>query len=174
MNRLGGESNKVRPACTTWKRRVSRIALATELDGQAMSNSERVFLVIVGAILLLPAACSVAFTPMMFSYEVGGSAFAAWLFYLSLGYAIALGGLRLLHASKRGNWSAPAPRWLSICSGLVLLLPGVSAAIVIWGLISGAFADRNEEYIFLVIVAPFFVILGVYNLWRAMRPPAIV
>jgi hypothetical protein len=147
-----------------------------------MSNWERVLLVIVGAILLLPAVCSVAFTPMavtsLSGYEVGGrnphAVFAARLFYVSLGYAIAFGGMRLLYASKRGNWSAPSPRWLSICTGLVLLLPGVSAAIVIWGLVSGAFADRSEEYIFLVIVAPFFVVLGAYNLWRATRPPAIV
>jgi hypothetical protein len=146
-----------------------------------MSNWERVLLVIVGAILLLPATCSVAFTPLtvmsLSGYEVGSSdprgVFAARLFYVSLGYAIALGGARLLHASKRGSWSAPAPRWLSICTGVVLLLPGVSAAIVIWGLVSGAWSGRHEEHIFLVVVAPVFVILGVYNLWRAWRPHTI-
>jgi hypothetical protein len=137
-----------------------------------MSNWERVLLVIVGAILLLPGACSLVLTPMMvgsLSGSKGSSAFAAWLFYVSLGYAIALGGVRLLHASKRGSWSAPAPRWLSICSGVVLLLPGVSAAIAIWGLASGALHSRDEGAIFLVVMAPIFIILGVYNLWLARK-----
>jgi len=150
-----------------------------------MSNWERVLLVIVGALLLLPATCSVAFTPMtvmsLSGYEVGSGdprgVFAARLFYVSLGYAIALGGVRLLHASKRGSWSAPAPRWLSVCTGLVLLLPGVSAVFVVWVLVSGGLAGhgaRNEDYIFLVVTAPVFMILGAYNLWRARRPPTIV
>lgn len=143
-----------------------------------MSKWERALLVIVGAILLLPGACSLlVLTPMMvgslFSAR-SSSAFAAWLFYLSLGYAIALAGVRLLHASKHGRWSAPAPRWLSICTGVVLLLPGVSAAIAIWGLASGALDSRDEGAIFLVVMAPTFVILGAYNLWRARRPPATV
>jgi len=142
-----------------------------------MSNWERALLVIVGAILLLPGTCSLILTPMMveslFSSRSGSSAFAAWLFYLSLGYAIALGGVRLLHASKHGSWSAPAPRWLSICTGVVLLLPGVSAAIAIWALASGALDSRDEGAIFLVVMAPTFVILGAYNLWRARRPPTI-
>ena len=143
-----------------------------------MSNWERALLVIVGAILLLPGTCSLVLTPMMvgslFSSRGGSSAFAAWLFYLSLGYAISLGGVRLLHASKHGSWSAPAPRWLSICTSVVLLLPGVSAAIAIWGLASGALDSRDEGAIFLVVIAPVFVILGAYNLWRARRPPTIV
>ena len=139
----------------------------------AMSNWERALLVIVGAILLLPGAGSLVLTPMMvqsLSSSGGGSgAFAAWLFYLSLGYAIAPAGVRLLHASKRGSWSAPAPRWLSICTGVVLLLPGVSAAISIWGLASGASDSRDEGAIFLVVMAPIFIILGVYILWRTSK-----
>jgi len=148
-----------------------------------MGNWERSLLVIAGAILLLPATCSVAFTPMtimsLSGYEVGSndprSVFAGRLFWVSLGFAVALGGVRLLHASKRGTWSDPFPRWLSLLTGLVLLLPGVSAAFAIWAAVSRAVAGggtRDEDVIFLAVTAPIFVVLGVYNLWRASRPRA--
>jgi hypothetical protein len=138
-----------------------------------MTRWEQALLLIIGAMLLLPATASVAFTPLtimrLYEYRGGGrdlhGGAAGLLFWISLGYIIALGGVRLLHASHRGSWSVPFPRWLQLLTGLVLLLPVVAAAFALAG--RGA---NDEGTIGLVVVAPIFIILGVYNLWLARQP----
>jgi hypothetical protein len=144
-----------------------------------MATWERALLVIVGTLLLLPATCSVAFTPMtIMSFDVTGvsdhrTVFSGMLFWISIGYIVALGGVRLLHASKRGSWSAPYPRWLSILTGTVLLLPGLAAAFAISELVvrsSTGQSTHDEGAIFLVVMAPLFIVPGVYILWRSRRP----
>ncbi len=134
-----------------------------------MTRWERALLLILGAMLLLPATFSVAFTPMtILSLNEARDpfgVFAGMLFWVSLGYIIALGGVRLLYASKHGSWSVALPRWLQLLTGLVLLLPVVAAAFALAG--RGA---NDEGTIGLVVVAPIFIILGVYNLWLSRQP----
>jgi hypothetical protein len=142
---------------------------------------QRILLLCAGLILLLPAQCSLAFTPMMllglfgpgeqFRDTTGYLPYA--LFFVPPGYAIALGGVRLLQAAVRGTRPATTPRWVLVFAGVLLLLPGLSGIHVIWEAVSRAWDGRpapsDDALILLPILAPAFVAVGVYILARARR-----
>ncbi len=144
-----------------------------------MGNSKRILIFLAGAVLLLPGGCSLAVTPVsvmsLFGYDIGigdpRGIFALGLYFASIGYAIALCGVYLLRSLWDDSWSIPVPRWLSNSVGVLLLMPGVSAAYVAWEFISRAMAGRppNRENLILVLIAPAFVAVGVCILWRTRK-----
>jgi hypothetical protein len=141
-----------------------------------MSAPVRIFLLVSGVILVLPAGCAAALTPMMFLSAFGpdpfggtpGETFADLLYFVSLGWAITLGGVQLLRCANRGSLSVPAPRWMLAAAGILLLMPGVSFLLSL-GIMSRILAPTNPQQIenlTVVIFTPVWVALGAYLLWR--------
>jgi len=143
-----------------------------------MNNLLRVLLIVVGGALLLPGACSMGYTPLtvmsLFGYDIGlGDAFGMFLFglyFTSIGYALALGGAYLLRAAVKGELSEPPAKWL-IAGGALLLMPGVSALILLVQLIQRLSEGRGfaPETYQMMAVAPVFAVIGAFLLWRAWR-----
>jgi hypothetical protein len=141
-----------------------------------MSALVRIFLLVSGVILVLPAGCAAALTPMMFLSAFGpdpfggtpGETFADLLYFVPLGWAITLGGVQLLRCANRGSLSVPAPRWMLAAAGILLLMPGVSFLLSL-GIMSRILAPTNPQQIenlIVIILTPVWVALGAYLLWR--------
>jgi hypothetical protein len=97
-----------------------------------------------------------------------GETFAILLYFVSLGWAIVLGGVQLLRCANRGSLSAPAPRWLLAAAGILLLMPGVSFILSL-GIMPRILSSTNPQQIenlTVVIFTPVWVALGAYLLWR--------
>ena len=141
-----------------------------------MSAPVRIFLLVSGVILVLPAGCAAALTPVMFLSAFGpdplgaepGETFADLLYFVPLGWATVLGGVQLLRCANRGSLSVPAPRWLLAAAGILLLMPGVSFLLSL-GIMPRILAPTNPqrmENLAVVLLTPVWVALGAYLLWR--------
>lgn len=143
-----------------------------------MSNWLRLVLVVVGGALLLPGACSMAYTPItvmsLFGYDIGlgdpSGLFLFGLYFASIGYALALGGALLLRAALAGELSEPPAKWLTT-GGALLLMPGVSALALLVELMPRLSDGRGfaPETYGMMAVAPVFAAIGAFLLWRAWR-----
>jgi hypothetical protein len=141
-----------------------------------MSAPVRIFLLVSGVILVLPAGCAAVFTPVMFLSAFGpdplggtlGETFADLLYFVPLGWASVLGGVQLLRCANRGSLSVPAPRWLLAAAGILLLMPGVSFLLSL-GIMPRILAPTNPqrmENLTVVLFTPVWVAGGAYLLWR--------
>jgi hypothetical protein len=141
-----------------------------------MSTPVRIFLLVSGIILLLPAGWAAALTPMIVLSAFGpdplggtpGETSADLLYLVSVSWAIVLGGVQLLRCANRGSLSLPAPRWLLATAGILLLMPGVSFLLSL-GIMSRILAPTNPqrtENLIVVMFTPVWVALGAYLLWR--------
>jgi len=144
-----------------------------------MSNVMRFLMVIVGGLLLLPGVCSAVFTPMLLTSASGkdplglGDAagfFTLALYCVSVGYALALGGIWLIRLAIRQGPPVPAPGWLLAPMGVLLLMPGVSIVLDwYWGYLARALDPTNPQWgtnFTFVILAPVFVAIGGFLLWH--------
>ena len=151
-----------------------------------MSSGTRFLMVLVGALLLLPGGCSALFTPMLLTSMFGkdplgiGEAaefFTLALYCVSVGYALALGGVCLIRLAIRQGPPVPAPGWLLATMGVLLLMPGV--AIVLdwfWGYLARALEPTNPQWgtnLTFVILAPVFAAVGGFLLWRVRQRPRV-
>ena len=141
-----------------------------------MSAPVRIFLLVSGVILVLPAGCAAALTPVMFLSAFGpdplgaepGETFADLLYFVPLGWATVLGGVQLLRCANRGSLSVPAPRWMLATAGILLLMPGVSflLSLGIMPRILGPTNPQRMENLTVILLTPVWVALGAYLLWR--------
>jgi len=149
-----------------------------------MSSLKRLLLAVMGAILLLPGGCSLMFTPMLLISAFGrdpiglgaaGEFFSVALYCVSVGFAIALGGVWLIKCALSRNTVAPVPRWGLTAAGVLLLMPGVSITLDwSWGYLARALHPANPQWglnASFVALAPVCVGVGVFLLWRAHRRP---
>jgi hypothetical protein len=127
-----------------------------------MRDLQRFIMVALGAMLLLPAACSAKFTPLLVKSASGGDPlgidarpwemFFVFLYFVPIGYAIALcGGWFIKCAFSHGG--RIVPRWLMVAAGLLLLMPGISvAALFIQGEVERILGPRNPQAFNLAVV----------------------
>jgi len=144
-----------------------------------MSGVMRVLMVVVGGLLLLPGVCSAVFTPKLLisvsgrdPLGIGDAAefFTLALYCVSVGYALALGGVWLIRRGTRQGPPVAAPGWLLATMGVLLLMPGVSILLDwFWGYLARALEPTNPQWgtnFTFVILAPVFVAIGGFLLWH--------
>jgi hypothetical protein len=145
---------------------------------------QRFVMATLGAILLLPGACSARFTPLFVRSASGRDPlgidarpwemFFVFLYFVPIGYAIALGGGWLIKCAY-SNASPMAPRWLMATAGILLLMPGISvAALFAEGDVARTLGPRNPQAAFnlsIVLLGPVLAAAGAFLLWRAKARP---
>ena len=149
-----------------------------------MRDWQRFAMAALGVLLLSPGACSARFTPLLVRSASGGDPlgidarpwemFFVFLYFVPVGYAIALAGGWLIKCAYSGDRFI-VPRWLMVAVGILLLMPGVSvAALFIAGEAARTLGPDNPQAGLNLAVVLFGLLqaaAGVFLLWRAKAQP---